>query len=261
VTETSTKDGSLSFLEEGKGIVDRANENHVTLRLMGATAIVLHCPQFVHMYATFQRELTDLDFMGYSKELREVEQVLQKLGYSAKKLDYEVAISAYAERSIFHNNLTKRHVDIFFDKLSMCHTIDFRDRLKVDYPTVSPSDLLLEKLQIVKINEKDIKDVIILLREHEVGTMEADTVNYNYVSKLLSEDWGFYFTVTENLRKIVEFAPQIEALSVEDVADVKQKVGKLLQEIERRPKSMKWRVRARIGPAKKWYNEVEEVMR
>jgi len=78
----------------------------------------------------------------------------------------------------------------------------FLKRLEIDYPTISLADLLLEKMQIVKLNEKDILDTIVMLREHDVGEGDKETINSDRVSGLLSDDWGFYYTVTTNLGKI-----------------------------------------------------------
>jgi hypothetical protein len=143
----------------------------------------------------------------------------------------------------------------------MCHTIDFRNRLEMDPRTISISDIMLEKLQIVKINEKDIKDVMILLREHEVGMRENETINTAYISKLFSNDWGFYYTATTNL-KLIKAKLNDSYRSIfreEDISDIADKIDKLLNAIENEPKSTSWKMRARTGPRKKWYQDVEEV--
>jgi hypothetical protein len=151
------------------------------------------------------------------------------------------------------------HVDVFYDKLEMCHTLDLRGRLELDKPTISLADLLLEKMQIVEINEKDIKDCIVLLRAHNVGSSDRENIDANYVAKLLSEDWGFYWTVTTNLKKIRELMPNYEALAEEDRKDVNSKIENLLTRIEETPKSMGWKMRAKIGTKKRWYNEVDAI--
>jgi hypothetical protein len=116
-------------------------------------------------------------------------------------------------------------------------------------------------MQIVKINPKDIKDTIIMLREHEVGDGEKEMFNTPYIVKLLADDWGYYYTVTTNLNQVKSFLGEFEVLTAEDRQDVAAKVDKLLQAIEEAPKSMKWKMRARLGTKQKWYNEVEEVGR
>jgi hypothetical protein len=223
---------------------------------MGAIAIKLHCPKFSHLLEKMQRKITDIDLMGYEKQKSGVIQVLNELGYVLSERARLVV--AILQRYIFENPVNKNHIDVFFDKLEMCHTIDFRGRLELDYPTITVSDLFLEKMQIVKINEKDIKDVIVLLREHEVGDKDKEMIDHNYISKLLSKDWGFYYTVTMNMDKVKAFLPRYEVLSSEDKDDVNSKLDMLRDSIEKAEKTSGWKMRAKIGPRKKWYREVEE---
>jgi len=152
-------------------------------------------------------------------------------------------------------------VDVFYDKLAMCHEIDFTRRLEVDYPTISTADIILEKTQIVKINEKDVKDLIILFAEHELGSNDNHMINSPYISKLLAKDWGFYYTVTTNLKLVRDqFLDKWKEPSVQEyLNNVKSRVDELLKQIESEPKSMGWKMRQSIGTKKKWYKDVEEV--
>jgi hypothetical protein len=182
---------------------------------------------------------------------------MDNLGYMNEQ------ILAYYGRSrhIYWNEKLGWQADIFFDELAMCHKVNFRGRLELDYPTITLTDILLEKMQIVKINPKDIKDSIIMLREHAVGDSEKEMFNTPYIVKLLADDWGYYYTVTTNLNRVKSFLGDFEILTAEDRQDVAAKVDKLLQALEEAPKSMKWKMRARLGTKQKWYNEVEEVGR
>lgn len=140
----------------------------------------------------------------------------------------------------------------------MCHTIDFRKRLTIDYPTISLADWALEKLQIVKINEKDIKDLMILFLEHDVGDGDKETVNADYISKILSKDWGFYYTVTTNLTKVKAFLPEYSILTKENVKEIETQINKLIDAIEKKSKSMGWKLRAKVETKKRWYVEIGE---
>jgi len=104
-------------------------------------------------------------------------------------------------------------------------------------------------------------DTTMLLREHDVGKAGPEIIDADYVAKLLSDDWGFYYTCTTNLKKVSDKLATYQELSQEDREDVRKKIEKLLKIIEAQPKSMRWRLRARVGPSKKWYREVEEVRR
>jgi hypothetical protein len=226
---------------------------------MGATAIRIHCPKFSKLHEKLGRDISDIDFMALSSDRDKVVEFLLKMGYQFDRR--RLVIMRYFNRYIFDDPNNRRAADVFFDRLEMCHTIDFRDRLKVDYPTIPLADLLLEKLQIVKITEKDIKDCIVLLREHDVSGGDQECINAVYISDLLSKDWGFYYTSKLNLRRIAESSKQYGALQDSDLADVASKVRLLEEQIDKAPKSMGWKMRAKIGPRQQWYRNVEEVER
>lgn len=232
--------------------MDAAQEKGIVLRIMGATAVRIHCPKFSYLHDVLQREITDIDFIGYRKQNSDVFKLLDALGYvSDKRL-------LFMGRYLFENPDNKRHIDIFFDKLEFCHIIDFRGRLEIDYPTISLSDILLQKMQIVQINEKDIKDVVVVLREHEIGAEGNETIDSDYVSNLLSKDWGFWYTVTTNLGKVRGFLPEYQGLSPEDRSDIGAKIDRLSEVINKREKSFGWKMRAKTGTRQRWYREVDE---
>ena len=64
-------------------------------------------------------------------------------------------------------------IDIFFDKLDYCHEVNYDGRLELDPWSVSLADILLQKLQIWEINDKDLKDIEYLFTVADFG--EDDT--------------------------------------------------------------------------------------
>ncbi|MFP3214895.1 MAG: hypothetical protein RXR18_06835 [Nitrososphaeria archaeon] len=124
-------------------------------------------------------------------------------------------------------------------------------------PRIPVTDLLFTKLQIVKINEKDLKDIVALFLDHEFRKEPCVNIEPDYLTKLTSEDWGVYKTFTDNLKKVLDYIGSI-SLSEDKKENVKKKVETLLSEIEKRPKSISWKLRARIGESRKWYEDVEE---
>jgi hypothetical protein len=257
-----TKDsGPLAdFLQEANRILAAAREKGIQLRLMGACAIRIHCLTFGELHDALQRPLSDLDFVSYLKFNTDLKNLLIQLGYTPR-VGAALLTSAGKLRQIYYDEMNRRVIDIFFDRLAMCHVINFKGRLELDYPTIPLADILLEKMQIVEINDKDLKDSVVLLREHEIGEVEKETVNAKYIAELLSNDWGFYFTVTTNLNKLKDALARFGNLTEKDRADVQGKITKLLAIIEKQPKSFGWKMRARIGTSKKWYTDVEEVSR
>jgi len=114
-------------------------------------------------------------------------------------------------------------------------------------------------MQIVKINEKDIIDTIMLFLEHPLGKVDKETINIDRIAKLCANDWGLWRTTTMNLEKVSQMAEQYDQVQVDQKTEVASKVKEALSYIEAEPKSMAWRLRARVGDRVKWYKDVDEV--
>ena len=95
-----------------------------------------------------------------------------------------------------------RPVDVIVDRLDMCHTFEFADRLGVDRPTLPLAEMLLSKLQIAHINRKDILDLLALLSNYPLGPRDEGTINLTRITALTSTDWGWWRTLTGNLDKL-----------------------------------------------------------
>jgi hypothetical protein len=246
------------LMAEAKRIIKRADEENVILRIMGAIAFKLHCPKCGCYLESLERKLTDIDFASYSSERSKVENLLEKLGYTTQS--YVQVATSFFGRSLYWKKDDKEiKVDVFWDRLSMCHEIDFSDRLHLDKPTIPLSELLQEKLQIVKLNPKDVKDTIVLLLEHDVTEKSTDReiLDLSPILEKVSKDWGYYYTFSSNLMKIQETLRGLEALSDKEKSTVNERITRILDAFEKEPKSMSWKIRAKIGTKKKWYNEVE----
>jgi hypothetical protein len=254
----SSNDINRKLSNEANRIIQRANQDGVILRLLGSIAFRLHCPKYVDRLDMMDRQLTDIDFASYSSERDKVEKLLISLGYMTQS--YVLVATATLGRSIYWRGDDKElKTDIFWDRLNMNHTIDFKGRLELDNPTIPLSELLQEKLQIVKLNLKDVKDTIVLLLEHEVakGSSDIETIDLAPILENVSGDWGYYYTFTMNLKKIRDHLHQQGILSEQEKSIVDGKIAFILEAIESAPKSLRWKMRAKVGPSKKWYNEVE----
>ena len=243
------------FVNEGVKIVNGAAEQKITLRLMGALAVSYHCPKYRYLHEKMDRTPTDIDFASLAKNKEKLTAYLKGLGYNVDQQLMNYPTYAEGKRYMYFGKI---HIDVFFDELRMCHRIDWTKRLEVDSPTIPIADIILEKLQIVEINPKDIKDLILLFLEHDVGDNDKETINGKYIAELLSKDWGFWYTSTTNLSKVLNLANEYIKLSEEDGKLMKERVNKLVEMIEKQPKSMGWKMRSRMGTKQKWYTEVEE---
>lgn len=248
---------SLEMMKEALSIVEEAKKNKVTLRMLGAIAFRTHCHKHESLYDALARGISDIDFVGHAADIEKIEKILKDFDYESPK--GTLGGLTHPDRLIFYNPSRKITVDVFLDQLSMCHIIDFKNRLEVDYPTIPLAELLLEKMQIVKINEKDLKDTTMLFLEHDLGSGDNEVINEKLISSLLSDDWGFYYTVTTNLKKVTNYLSTTKIITEPQKELIEYRIGRLIQAIESHPKSFKWKMRARLGNKKKWYADVEEV--
>lgn len=250
------------FVRQALELVQSAEERGIHLRLLGAVAFRIHCPAHKDLQVSMNRVLTDIDFAAYYKQEKAIDKFfLQDLKFEAQTASLTPGLML--GRKIYYDSTEKRpHVDVFFDKLDMCHVVSWeKGRLSIDNPTISLADLMLEKLQIVHINEKDIKDVMMLVREHEIGDVDDETINGHYISSIMAKDWGFYYTSTMNLKKVKSLMVEYDAFTESDREVVAARIDDLLDRIEAAPKSLGWKIRAKVGTKKQWYNDVEEVER
>lgn len=162
---------------------------------------------------------------------------------------------------LYHDPVFGRHIDVFFNVLEFCHPLSFVGRLEGETLTLPLAELLLEKMQIVQINEKDLIDSVMLLREHPIGESDGETVNAVRIASTLGNDWGFWRTVTGNLKLLDERLDRYDRLSAEDRRIVRERIKELMGRIEAEPKTLRWKARARIGEKMKWYKDVEELTR
>jgi hypothetical protein len=245
-----------AFEAEAHRLLDAAERAGVTLRVIGALAFKRRCPNHGHLQEALGREYTDIDFAGYGRQVKQIRALLSSAGYAEDELVY---VESEGKRLILHHPQTHLHLDVFLDKLEFCHSIPFAGRLEVDRDTIPLAEMLMQKMQIVEINEKDIVDTIMLLLEHPLGNTDVDAIDIARVAGVCAKDWGWWRTLTMNLDKVRQMAAAYPQLSDEDKARVAEQVAVARERIDAEPKSMAWRMRARIGDRKKWYRDVGEM--
>jgi hypothetical protein len=246
------------FMELLDDLVVKADRHGAVIRVIGSLAFRKRCPDYKHIEYDSGRYLTDVDFVANSAHVAGVQDMFAEIGWEE---NMNVLRLFGDKRRIFHHPDLPLHSDVFLDKLRFCHEIDFRGRLELDSPTIPLVDLLLEKLQIVEINRKDLIDVMVLLCQYEIGEASdaTDSIDGSRLADLCSRDWGWWRTATMNISKSSNFATAF--LSGREAAKVEARLRTLSALIEDRPKSTGWKLRSIIGDRVKWYREVEEVQR
>jgi hypothetical protein len=241
------------IVAEGERILGLASQAGVPMRLLGGVAVRLHADE---LPPALDRQYKDLDFAVTKKAASAADQVLKDVGYEP-----HVSFNAMhaRERGLYFDDANGRQVDLFVHAFRMCHEITLGDRLEVDTGgTVPLAELLLTKLQIIEVNEKDIRDMVLLLYGHDVADHDADAVNGARIAELCASDWGLWRTITANLERCRSHVDDYELQ-----ADARERIGArfdgILERIESEPKSRGWRMRAKIGERKRWYELPEEV--
>ena len=269
---TETEPRSARTLEdplaESLRIVRVADERGLLVRLVGGMAIRAHSPAWP---ARTRRREVDLDFATRSKDRAAVYRLLETEGYTP---DQRHNALFGQKQAYFVDEARQRPVDVIVDRLEMCHVLEFGDRLGMSRPTLPLAELLLSKLQIVRINRKDVLDALALLAEHPLaaddGHPDADeglgAINTRRITALTSGDWGWWRTVTGNLDALARFLEtdlQPGDLAFEPDRPVRfdpaAQVHALRTAIDDAPKSTGWKLRARVGERVRWYNEPEEL--
>ena len=234
-----------------------AREEGTTLRLLGAVAFARRCPNHAYLRERLGRHYTDIDFAAYGREASQIRAMLARAGYTE---DPQVYVDSEGSRLVAEHPGIGMHIDVFLDKLEFCHTVLWKGRLEIDPETIPLAELLLQKMQIVEINEKDLIDAITLLLEFPLGDSDDETINIGRIAAICRKDWGWWRTLTMNLDKVRQMAEHYEQLTEEETRRVSDQVRAALERIEAEPKTMSWRLRSKVGDRKKWYRDVGELV-
>jgi hypothetical protein len=240
------------IVEEARRLRSAADEQNIPLRLIGGVAVHLHTE---HPNPLLQRPYKDIDLVAMKGTSRKVNQFMEEMGYER---DAVFNATNGHRRLLYYDVGNQRQVDVFVGSFEMCHQIPITDRIARDHLTVPLAELLLTKMQVVELNEKDQRDIVALLADHDVGPSDDNTINSDFIARLLAGDWGLWRTTKLNVERIRQAIPQYD-IGADAQATVRDRIDRLWQRIEAEPKSGKWKMRDRIGDRKRWYEQPEEV--
>jgi hypothetical protein len=247
------EDSRSSVVEEGTAIVAKSGEAGVTARLSGGVAVMLNSPEGAD--PALVRQPKDVDLITDKRGGSGVQGILMELGYVA-----DVPFNAIngRRRLLFASAERGTRIDVFVGEFAMCHAIPIGERLTLRPVTLALAELLLTKLQIFEVNEKDQRDILNLLTHHPIGDHDVDAINGAYVAKLCAEDWGLWRTCMLNLERAGAVVDS-NAFGLRDPAIAGTRINELVERMDAAQKSRRWKLRQRVGDRVRWYEEVEEV--
>ena len=184
-------------IAEAERISAAAAEARIAVKLVGGAAVNLHCSSA--RQAPLKRKYGDLDFVAASKQRQAVQKLFESLGYQG---DRRFNTLNGDQRLLYLDEVNGRQIDVFIDRMKMCHVIELAHRLGHAGPALTPADLLLSKLQVFEINVKDLVDTAALLLDHAIADHDDDAINATYLARLTSEDWGLHRTLQLNTARV-----------------------------------------------------------
>ncbi len=244
------------MVTEARRICEQAQAQGIQVRLLGGTAVWLRSSD--DLRTRMGREYDDIDLVTVRRHSKPLSELLESLDYQPDKMFNAVQGD---RRLYFHSADGSYHLDIFVDRFVMSHELELGNRLETEPVVLPAAELLLTKLQIAELNQKDAHDTAMLLLGHELTETDGPgQLNMNYVADICGQDWGFYTTVTDNLSKTQTLLESILS-ETEHREVVAERTGVLLASLEAAPKTRGWRRRARIGRRMRWYETPDEASR
>lgn len=255
------------LLGEACALLDAAEAEGTPLRLLGGVAIRVLLGARID--SRFSREMGDIDFITTRRAAHAVESLLTRHGWEPER---QFNALNGARRLLFLGGDRAGKIDVFVERFQMCHALPLAERLPVRGQTLPAAELVMSKLQIVALNTKDRDDLYALLAALEVTDADfataagadpgepLDTIDASRIAALAGADWGLHHTFELNLERLRASAGEA-GLGEELAALVQRRVVALQQALHDAPKSRAWKLRARIGERRRWYEEPEEVER
>lgn len=247
-----SKGGAGGPLELCEAVITRTDEAGVRVRALGGLGIHLRVPE---RPAPLRREYGDADLVGRSADRTTIERELEQFGLLPEQ---EFNTLNGRRRQIWWSADQSTHLDLFLGEFAMCHSLDLDDRLPVDHWALPAADLLLTKLQVVELNGKDVRDAATLLISHELGGDDGEgTINVGRLRDVLSRDWGFFTTVSDNLERLPGLVAELSPDHGDRVAAV---AAEIVRELDDAPKGRRFQLRAKVGRRKRWYELPDETL-
>lgn len=240
-------------LVEARRLSALAETSGITARLLGGAAVALSAS--APLPPALQRAYKDLDYVVTRGHASRWASLIESAGYEP---DVQFNKLHGAGRLLHYDTINVRHLDTFVGEFAMCHQLNLEKRLPRSGATLAPEDILLTKLQIFEVNDKDLIDTIALLLTHAVVSDSDSGINRERFMKVVGCDWGWYTTISDNIEKVSQRLESV-GLDADEVATVYTRIHQIKAALEAAPKNLKWRARAALGRRLPWYDLPEEI--
>ena len=167
---------SEATIEAALKVIEGTRAKGADARLIGGIAIAVRCPS-ARKDGPLVRTYSDMDIVTTKKHSAALQRVLRELGY----VPQDQFNALHGRTRLIFDDPAGLHVDVFLDEFSMCHRLDLRKSFSNGTVTLSLAELLLTKLQVAELNEKDVSDMAALLLDHGIGSGD-DEIDDQFVT-------------------------------------------------------------------------------
>lgn len=244
------------LVAEGRRLVERAAAGGAETRLFGGIAIWLRASEPTR--EALGRDYPDIDLVAHKKGSRGLCDLLEAAGYEPERT---FNATHGARRLLLHAKEGGHQVDVFLDEFEMSHKLDLGARLESEPLTLPAAELLLAKLQVAEINRKDLTDAAMLLVDHEPGEEGGPgRLELARLAAVCGADWGLFTTVGDNLEALAGMRGELP-LAADSSARLGERLDAVRRALDAAPKTLGWKMRAKVGRKVRWYETPEEVHR
>jgi hypothetical protein len=236
---------------EARRLVEAAARAGLTVRILGGVAVRMQASSETPL---LPRPIGDIDLAAKQGGWRALADFLKSAGYAGD--DMFNALNG-GRRLLFFDHANNRKLDVFVGEFEMCHSIPIAGRLEKQPMTIPLAELLLTKLQIVQLTERDIRDIYSMTHDHPVTTGDGSEIEGDFIADLCARDWGLWRTCTSTIQQSLARLPDYP-LTPEASAVIASRLSALQKQIEKTPKTSRWKLRSRVGDRVRWYDEPEE---
>ena len=217
-----------------KNILGDCKANSIDIRLFGSVALLFLDSSKIG-FINNHRGIADVDIIVRPNHITKLENYFMGKGYAANvgvKMLYGNSRRSFR----LENNIS---IDVFIGNITLCQEISILERFDLSYPTITPSDLFLTKIQKINLSEKDVFDICFIL---------GYDVDFQYIIDLSSKNWNWWKTLNTNI-------PFLLNKNISE--NNKNLLTGLLSKINSNEKTINWKLRNIVGERRQWYNDVE----
>lgn len=230
----------------------------LTFRLFGSCAIRIKCGKELYILDNCNRPPPkDIDGIIRHEDWNRFRFLLLDRGWEE---NVELIAQTDGRRLQFRDPMQGIVLDVCVDVLQYAQTLNVRQSLERDWPTLPAADLLLSKLQIPELTSADLIDVMALIHALAIGNSDKREINIVRLIEITSKSWRWYKSVTVSLHFIKQAIDDTTVCQLPNT--IRDRVSSQLNVIENAilssKKTTSWKLRALIGEAVPWKNRVEE---